>query len=314
MLYLVNGLILKFQAQVLVPGKGAAFDSLQFIDTLTTGLEYVPNSAKVEYQATPATIFTAVDPSNIIVTSPVAPSTNLVISVNDSAITNTVTDTLVTFSFDALIKNVDSAIKANTITNNYKFKINPDGAEVIGDPFVGNAAKYPFYIMGVPSTVERTAGLPVTAVYFFGALNGYASASNNFTYNLKISQPAGFSFPSDLDTIKVTIGDVTGSVVPNVSKTLNGNDIDIAFPHDNTIKDQIVFIAVPLTTTSAISEVDALGANIVPNPTLISGTAEILASDGVTKSVVAPPYSAVVTLTSPPESAKVLESLKKILV
>lgn len=314
MLYLINGLILKFQAQVLVPGKGAAFNSLKFIDTLTTGLEYVPNSAKIEYQTTPATTFTTVDPSNIIVTSPLAPSTDLVISVNDSAITNTVADTLVTFSFDALIKDVDVAIKANTITNNYKFKIDPDGAEVIGDPFVENAAKYPFYVMGVPSIIERTAGLPLTAVYFFGTLNGYASASNNFTYNLKISQPAGFSFPSDLDTIKVTIGSATGSAVPSVSKTLNSNDIDIAFPHDNTIKDQIIFVTVPLITTSAISEVDALGANIVPNPSFVSGTAEVIASDGLTKLVVAPPYSAEVTLTSPPETAKVLEPLKKILV
>lgn len=314
MLYLINDLILKFQAQVLVPGKGAAFNSLKFIDTLTTGLEYVPNSAKVEYQTTPATTFTTVDPSNIIVTSPLAPSTDLVISVNYSAITNTVADTLVTFSFDALIKDVDVAIKANTITNNYKFKIDPDGAEVIGEPFVENAAKYPFYVMGVPSTVERTAGLPLTAVYFFGALNGYASASNNFTYNLKLSQPVGFSFPSDLDTIKVTIGSANGSAVPSVSKTLNSNDIDIAFPHDNTIKDQIVFVTVPLTTTSAISEVDTLGANIVPNSCFVCGTAEVIASDGLTKLVVAPPYSAEVTLTSPPESTKVLESLKKILV
>lgn len=314
MLYLVNDLILKFQAQVLVPGKGAAFDSLKFIDTLTTGLEYVSNSAKVEYQTTPATTFTTVDPSNIIVTSPLAPSTDLVISVNDPAITNTVADTLVTFSFEALIKNVDVAIKANTITNNYKFKIDPDGAEVIGDPFVENAAKFPFYVMGVPSTVERTAGLSLNAVYFFGGANGYASTTNNFTYNLKISEPAGFSLPSDLDTVRVTVGSATGSDVPSLSKNLDSNTINITFPHHNSIKDQIIFITVPLTTTSTISEVDALGANVVSNPALISGTAEIIASDSSTKLVVAPPYSAVVTLVSPPETTKVLESLKKILV
>lgn len=276
---IVNGSILKFKSEVIIPATGLAFAKLKFIDNLSDGLEFIASSAKVEY-VTPPTATTYSTTTNFVPNYDTTLN-DLTLTITDTAIVAPTADTKVIVSFSVKVTDVSRAVVANILSNTYQFSMLKTDDTVIGTP-VGdtiqvNISQYPLYLMGVPTKVNKEAGKTLNAIYFFGAASGYEN--NNLVYNIEVQPSSGFTFPTDTALVKVTMDSITGTVVPGSSVTIDPltGIISATFPHSDVIREKFIFVTVPVTTNADVLTLTSPA--LIHADAKLSGTGGIVLSD-----------------------------------